>query len=320
MTRSTTMLRRLALTTGLAGAAAFALAPAAEAGAPTRIDAEYWGVTCVTALEDGQTLFLFGSGTTDGTEGGVGAFVEDADGTLVAEGNATAFGFGPAFTAEVDLGGRAFTVAADVTATGSVTEPVDERDGNRWTKGVTTRTELALTPATATYDGVPVELGPQACNGDVNAFDVRTTNPSAYVHRDTDFDSEICAVEGLADAEVRVTGQLPNAYVEVVLDHGDGHAEKAQGEVRVRGGRGALVTDLVDLGTGEVRTAATVGLVLERLGSRTREVDGAGGATERRTLTSYAETVTVALADGRQGIARCRGIAVDTQLRIAPAH
>jgi hypothetical protein len=316
MTRTT----RYALAAALAGGAVLSSPVAASAGAPARIDAEYWGVDCVTALGEGRTLFLFGSGTTDGAEGGVGAFVEGTDGTVVAEGTATAFGFGSAFTAEVDLGGRTFTVAAGVTATGSVTEPVDERDGNRWTKGVTTRTELTLAPVSATYDGAPVALGPQACTGEVNAFDVRTTNPAAYVHRDTDFDSETCAVEGLPDAEVRITGQLPDAYVEVVIDHGGEDVEKAQGEVRLQGGRGTLTTDVLDFFSGDMRTTATIDVGLERDGSRTREVSTGDGATERRTLTPYRETVAVALADGRSGTAHCTGIAVDTQFRIAPVR
>src|SRR5205085_1606945 len=72
------LMHRIALGAALAAAALSTFAAPARAAAPTRIDAEYWGVTCVADLGGGQSLFLFGGGTTDGAEGGIGAFIEDA--------------------------------------------------------------------------------------------------------------------------------------------------------------------------------------------------------------------------------------------------
>lgn len=311
---------RLTLATVFAGATAVAVAAPAGAGAATRTDAEYWGVTCVGDLGEGRTFFLFGSGTTDGTEGGVGVFVEDASGSVVAEGQATSFAFGDTFAAHVPLADRTLVVDADVVVGTTITEPIDERDGNRWTKGTTSRTELALVTATASYGGTAVGLDDGACTGDINAFNVRSTDPAAYVSRDHDFDSEICDVAGLVDGQVRVTGALPNAYVEIVLDHGGEDVEKAQGEVRVRGGRGSMTADVLDVFTGEVRTTATISLDLVRSGRSIREVFSEGGFTETRTVTPYRETVRVALADGRSGTAICSGIAVTTQVRIGPGE
>lgn len=311
-------LRRLALAAGLGGLTALLLSATAEAAAPTRIDAEYWGVDCVTAIGDGQTLFLFGSGTTDGAEGGVGAFVEDESGSVVAEGWTGQFGFGDAFTVSLDLAGHPFAIDAGVSRSASHTEPVEERDGNGWTKGTMTVTELGVTPVSASYDGAAIELAPGACTGEITAFDVRTTNPAASIHRDSEFDSAICDVQGLPDAQVRVTGVLPDAYVELVLDHGGEDVEEAQGEIRLRGGRGSLTTDVVDLYAGEVRTTAEVGLALTRDASRVHEVSSDDGVVERRTITPYRETVTVALADGRAGTAQCAGVAVTTQVRMTP--
>ncbi len=313
-------LRRSVLATVLAGTAALTLAAPAGAGAPTRIDAEYWGVTCVGDLGGGRTVFMFGSGTTDGTEGGVGAFVEDATGAVVAEGQATAYEFGDVFGAQIPLDGQSLVLLADVVVGQSVTEQVEERDGNRWTRGTTTRTEVAVTPTRASYGPTVLALGADACTGDLNAFHVRSTNPSATVLRDHDFESEICDVVGLTDGQVRISGALPEAVVEVVLDHGGEDVEKVQGEVRLAAGRGTLVADVVDVYTGAVRTTATVGLELVRSGRSVREVSSDGGLTETRTVTPYRETVTVAFADGRRGAATCSGIAVTTQVRIRPAR
>ena len=98
-------LHRLALAAACAAAGVLTVATPADAGAPTRVNDEYWSVTCVADLGGGHTIFLFGGGTTDGTEGGVGAFIEDAEGGMVAVGQASEYGFGSTFGATIDLDG-----------------------------------------------------------------------------------------------------------------------------------------------------------------------------------------------------------------------
>ncbi|WP_028656138.1 hypothetical protein [Nocardioides sp. J54] len=304
------------------GAALLALAAApADAGAPTRIDAEYWGASCVADLGDGHTLFLVGGGATDGSEGGVSAFVEDADGGLVAQGEATELTFGSSFAATVPLDdGHTFAVAADAAPGETTTEQVDERDGNRWTKGTSTSTEVTLSGTTASYDGAPVELASNACTADITGFHVRSNNPAAHVSTWHDFGSDICAVPGLPDGEVRLSGQLPDVVVEVVLDHGEAGAEKAQGTLRMPSGRGTLHTDVVDLFTGETSTRASIGVTLQQAGTKQREVGVEEGATQRQTVTPYLATIDVVLADGRRGTATCAAAAVTTQVRLTPAR
>ncbi|GAA4804434.1 hypothetical protein ACFQ0K_11305 [Nocardioides caeni] len=309
------------LTTGAAvtaAAAVLALAGPATAAAPTSIKAEYWGVSCVTALAGGDTLFLTGSGTTDGAEGGVSAFIETIDGGY-DEGTSTSWEFGDTFAATVPIGAHTFTIGADAATGERTTQPVHERDGNRWTRGTTTFADLLLTGVSATYDGRSVELGEGACNGDITAFDLRTTNPTAYVTADRDFGSDICDVEGLPDGQVRLSGRLPDVLVEVVLDHGE-TAEKAVGELRLVGRRGTVGADVVDLGSGEATTTAHVDLALRRSGPAQRVVESADGFTERRTVTPFLATVDVVLADGRSGMATCAAIAVSTQLRVKPGR
>ncbi|MFL6022201.1 MAG: hypothetical protein ACJ72O_02590 [Marmoricola sp.] len=276
---------RTALLSAAAATALLTVAAPADAGAPTRVNAEYWDISCVADLGEGQSLFLFGSGTTDGTEGGVGAFVEDESGSQVAEGQATSFEFGARFDASVPLGARTLTIGAVLARGPLSTDQVDERDGNAWTKGTTSYGDLNFSGTAASYGGKAVKLDDTACSGDVNGFHVRTTNPSASIHRVSDFASEICDVVGLEDGQARLTGELPNVFVEVVLDHGGENVEKAQGEARITGGRGSLRTDVVDLFTGAVRTRATLGVALARSGKTAREVVSADGASQSQSVT-----------------------------------
>lgn len=311
--------RRVLVSLAVAGATAAVLAAApATADAPTRIDAEYWGVTCVYALGGGNTAFLFGSGTTDGAEGGVGAFVEASDGSQVAEGFTPEFTFGDTFEASLDLAGTTLSISADVTAGDPETTPIRERSGNSWTRGTTAVAALAVETTSASYGGQQVDLAGGSCDGEITAFDVFTTEPAGTVYRDRDFDSEICSVAGLPDAEVLVTGILPNAYVELVLDHGGEDVEKAQGEVMLRGGRGTLVTDVYDVFTDQKRTTATISIALERAGRMTSQVDRSEGFVERTTHTPYTEKITVNLADGRSGTATCFGVASTSHVKLAP--
>ncbi|RNL80915.1 hypothetical protein [Nocardioides marmorisolisilvae] len=313
-------LRRTALGAVAGATALLTLAAPAGAGAPTRVNAEYWGVSCVADLGGGQTLFLFGGGTTDGAEGGIGAFVEDADGAQVAEGQATDFGFGPTFHATIPLGSKAFSISATATAGPTVTEQVNDRDGNSWTKGSTSHADVTLSGGTASYGGKAVTLAENACNGEINGFHVRTTNPSASIHTSSDFASDICDLDGLADGQVRLTGVLPTPYVEVVLDHGGENVEKAQGELRVNGGRGTLRTDFLDVFTGAVRTHASIGLGLTKAGKTVRETLSEDGTTQRQSVTPYRAEVSVATADGRRGTTSCSAVSVTTQIRVKPAH
>jgi len=311
-------LRRISIVAAISGVAAAAFTSPAHAQAPTRIDAEYWGVDCVYALSGGDTLFLFGSGTTDGAEGGIGGFVEDANGLTVAEGFTSDFVFGDTFSTSMDFEDVSFSIAADLAYGQAETMPVEERSGNSWTKGTTTQTPVEVDTTRASYGVQQLDLSLGSCTGEITAFDVLTTNPSATIYRDEDFDSDICTVEGLPDAEVRVTGALPDVYVEVVLDHGDAGAEKAQGAIALRSGAGTLASPVVDLSTGGQTTTASIQVALEPAGRTVRHVETFDGVVERRTIRPYHEEVSVSFADGRQGKASCFGVATTSHVMIAP--
>ena len=77
--------RWLAVTVTLATALVVATTSApAAAEAPTRIDTVYWGIDCILPVAGGGTLYLYGGGSVDTADGGFGAFVEDAEGRMVA--------------------------------------------------------------------------------------------------------------------------------------------------------------------------------------------------------------------------------------------
>ncbi len=310
--------RRAVLTLALATATAGLAAGPADAAAPTRIDAEYWGVDCVYGLAGGDTLFVVASGSTDGADGGVGAFIEDSTGSLVAEGQTDRFTFGDTFSTSMALGAGTLTIDASLTRGATTTTPVRERSGTSWTRGTTSTSPLDVAVRSVGYAGRAVDLAGGSCTGEITGFDVVTTNPSAAVYRDHDLDSDICAVAGLPDGLVRVTGSLPGTFVEVVADHGTAGVEKLAGDLPTKGGRGSMTADVVDLLTGEVTTTGSVTLALTRTGQRERQVEASDGIVERRTYTTYREDLTVRLADGRRGTATCAGVATTSHVWVGP--
>ena len=311
-------LRRSAVSLSLAALATGLVSTAAQGAAATRIDAEYWSVDCVYALPGDDTLFLFASGTTDGAEGGVGAFVEGADGAIVAEGQTDTYAFDSDFATSFSLGEDSLEIDVALTRGETTTEPLRERSGNSWTKGTMTVADLETLTRSLTYASRPVDVSTGSCAGSITGFDVLTTNPSATIYRDEDFDSEICDVVGIPDAQVRITGRLPDTVVEVVADHGESGVEKLSGELTITGGRGSLTGDVVDLFSGEVTTTGTVALHLTKTGRQVRQVESADGFTERRQHTTYREDITVTFADGRRGTATCTGVATTTHVWIGP--
>lgn len=312
----------LAAELGALGALVTATLLAAPAGAdaPVVQQGESWGITCVHSLPDGGSVYVFGDGRTDGSAGGVGAFVEDADYGWVTEGWTDQFVFGETFEVTVPLDdGSVVRVAADLTAGEPVTTEIRERSGNGWTTGTMTQADLTVRATAASYDGLPLATEADDCSGEVTGYDVRSTDPAATIYRDRDFDSEICAVQGIADTEVLLSGIKPDLYVEVVADHGEA-VEKAAGELRLDGLAGSLTTKLVDYFTGEPITSATIDVALRRAGRTWHSEEAFGTLVERTSRTPYLADVTVTLGDGRVGHATCSAVAATTQVRIRPSH
>ena len=300
-------------------AVALSTASAADAKPPTRIDAEYWGVDCVISAGD-ETVVLYGGGDTRTGEGGIGAFIE-RDGRVVAESDAAPASYGDSVDVVIPLHGedgpRTLALDAELATDGDpVVTAVDERSGNAWTRGTMTETPLAVTGA-ATLDGVALDAS-DACWGLLTGYDVFSTNPAHWVQHDTSFGTGVCDVAGMADTQVLVSGSWPDAYVELVVDHGDGQADKAAGDVLLHGGTGRLDTVLADYWTGEPVTDVTVEVQAVRTGGGPeREVSLGDGYSERVSITSYAVTVSVTTADGRHGSTTCDGYLVSTATKVA---
>lgn len=315
----------LALTAAavLGAGALAATTTAAAGGEPTRITDEYWGVECVFAAAEGHTVFLFGGGTTDNSEGGFGAFVEDADGRIVAEtqGSGPA-AYGDSLSTVLVLSGedgdRELRLDASLTPGETSTGEFVERSGNSRTTGTMSETELGVDVTAVSLGGVPLDRDLGGCGGTVTAFDVFTTNPAGAVYRDTGFSTAICDVPGMADAQVRISGVWPEVVVELVVDHGAEQVEKAEGVVDLRGGAATLSTTLVDYWSGEEVTGIEIGVGARRAGAPERGLEGGNGFSERQTHTPYDVAVTVTTGDGRSGHVDCGGWLTTTVTRIAP--
>ena len=307
----------------LMGLAVATAASPASAKAPTRIDTAYWGVECIVPFADGATLFLYGSGSVDATDGGFGAFVEDADGRTVAESvpGDVPVAYGDRIATAVTLVGDAGTQRLDLTAGLSagqaVVEEIRERSGNTWTRGTTSEAELAVAPVTLSLDGIAVDTGAGWCDGTISAFDIVTTEPNRTVYRDRGFDSEICDVVGMPATQVRVSGPWPEVAVEVVVDHGDGEADKAFGTVDLRSGRVRLATQLADYWTGAKVTDLVVNLAGSRGTGSSRETWSGEGVTESTRVTPYELSIAISTTDGRSGSVACRGLLVSSVVKMS---
>ena len=314
----------LAVTAGLATALVVATTAApASAKAPTRIDTAYWGIDCILPVADGGTLFLYGGGSVDTADGGIGAFIEDAEGRTVAEsvpGDVpVAYGdhVATAVTLVGDAGSQVLDLSAGLSAGEAVVSDVHERSGNSWTRGTTSEATLTVDPVTVALDGVALDTGSGWCSGTVTAFDIVTTEPNRTVSTDRGFDSEICDVAGMPETQVRVSGAWPEVVVEVVVDHGNGTADKASGTVDLRSGKARLATDLVDFWTGAKVTDLVVTLAGSRGTGSTRETWSGDGITESTRVTPYDLAIGISTQDGRKGGVVCAGRLVSSIVKMS---
>src|SRR6478735_3220770 len=316
--------RWLAVAATLATALVVATSSApASAKAPTRIDAAYWGIDCILPVADGGTLYLYGSGSVDAADGGFGGFVEDAEGRMVAQSipGDVPVAYGELVAAAVTLvgdgGSQVLDLSAGLSAGEAVVSDVNERSGNSWTRGTTSEAALTVDPVTVSLDGAPLDTGSGWCSGTITAFDIVTTEPSRTVMTDRGFDSEICDVAGMPETQVRVSGAWPEVVVEVVVDHGDGEADKAVGTVDLRSGKARLATDLVDFWTGEKVTDLVVTLSGSRGTGSTRETWSGEDITESTRVTPYDLTIGVSTGDGRKGGVVCTGRLVSSIVKMS---
>lgn len=310
---------------GLAGslvAACTAVAPAAAGRPLERIQNTIDDVSCAFTTAEGPTLFVFGSADSDGS--GAGAFLEEGDQVLLG-GEGGSLTFGDRLQAAVDMrtvpaGADAgtLTVTADLLLGEPSVQQVDERSGNSWTRGTLTVQDYVITDVVADLPGYTVGIDAGSCTGQRLVFDVRSTNPAATVYRSADFGSDICAVEGLADAEIRLSGQLRDPYAEIVVDDGV-EPRKAAGTLERSGGVWVATLPLTSLVTGEVDTVLSVRVDLRRGAAPSHGRVSEDGFTESFWFEPYLASISVTDAQGGTGTARCEAVNVRSHVTLAPS-
>jgi hypothetical protein len=298
-------------------------APPAAAAPPVVTQNSVDELSCVFDTAQGDAVYFFASASAQDASSGSGAFVETPAGEIVLRGEGGTATFGDAFAGDVALTDEAAAAAGMLSvrlglgpAGEPVVEHVDERDGNVRTTGTITQTEYAITVTSVDLPGYTVLPATGDCSGARHEFDLRTTNPRVQVIRSTTFGSQICALSGIADAEVRLSGtSRSQPFVEVVIDDGVS-PQKASGELSLRGGSGTVTVPLVDLTTGEPVADLAIAVDLRRSGPGTREVASGPGIQERTRFTPFVATVEVVSSDGRSGTATCAAFEAVTVTRI----
>ncbi|GAA2095848.1 hypothetical protein GCM10009841_07280 [Microlunatus panaciterrae] len=298
-------------------------APVAAAAAPTVIKNTVQELSCVFDTLEGGTVYFFAGASSMDQSSGSGMFVEDETGVPFSGEGGTAT-FGSSFTGtvtmrDVDTGQAVgeVSVVASLERGEPRTDNIRERSGNSWTTGSTVTTDYTVLAQTVTVPGYTVLPEANDCSGSEIIFDVRTTNPAAQVYGDTEFESAICALEGLPYGEVRLTGSVQEPFFEVVIDD-QVNPLKASGEVLMQGHRGSGSAPLSSLVTGDQVAVLNLTLDLQRAGRRQAESVAEPGWKERVSWVPYHASVDVTTSDGRAGRAKCDAEQVTTKIIIGP--
>lgn len=317
------ILRRLAVAPAALALTASAFAPPAGAAALERIQNTVDDFSCAFLTQEGPAVYFFGSSSSAGS--GAAAFVEGEDLYLEGFGGTAQFGAGT-LTASVDLatpeGDPAGTVSVSATtALGDPTvEEVNDRSGNTWTRGTITVADYTYTDVVITIDGLALTpiVEQNTCSGQRTSFDVRSTNPASRVYRDSRLSSDPCVILGMDDAELRLSGQRREPYLEVVIGGQGGDPRKAQG-VLTHDGQGWVASlPLIALVTGEVVDTLDVTADITLAGAPFRERFSDGGFTEMVWVIPYQVSYVITTDDGTRLTAQCEAYEVRSHVNISP--
>lgn len=181
---------------------------------------------------------------------------------------------------------------------------VRERSGNAWTKGTVTVTEFAVETISVVVPGRTAVADPNVCTGSELIFDVISRKPTARIFRTPSFASQICALNGIEDGEVRLSQGVRNPLIEVVIDDVE-EPLKVAGNISLRGWSGSATADLNSLMTGEKVADLTIDVTLQRDGKRGQETFTGDGVTLRVSWVPHRALIRVTTSDGRTGTAEC---------------
>lgn len=314
--------RRLAVVPAALALTATALVAPASAAPLQRIQNTVDDFSCVFATQEGPTVFFFGSSSDAGS--GSAAFVEGED--LYLEGWQGTASFGAStLTASVDLatvpeGEPAGTVRVSATTTvgDSTVEPVDDRSGNTWTRGTITTADYTFSDVVITIDGFTPIVEETTCSGQRTIFDQRSSDPASRVYRDSALTSDPCPILGLADAELLLSGQIRQPFLEIVLGAQGNDPRKAQGVLHRDGSTWSASLALIALATGDQVDTLEVTAELSPDGAPHRQRFSHGGFTEMAWTIPYTATYQIVTGDGATYTAECQAYQVRSHVNISP--
>lgn len=179
-------------------------------------------------------------------------------------------------------------------------EEVRHRDGNAWTFGTSSITELAIDVTAVDVPGYTVLTDTASCDGSTTVLDFTTTNPAASVSSSVELAGG-CELEGLDDLAIDMDGSLRELRFQLA---GLADGGNASGTVPLRAGAGTTTVDVID-DNGDVLTQATVSLVLREAGPVERESFREHGLHYRATSQPYELDVAVTTADGGHATGTC---------------
>lgn len=318
-----TFARSLAVAVGM-----MALTPAVGSGPPAaaapleRTQNVVDSFSCVFATEEGPTVFFFGESSTAGSGSaafveGDGVYLEGWEGTVV-------FGDGT-LTAAVDLATvpedeprGTVSVSARTTLGGATVEEVDDRSGNTWTRGTITTADYTFDDVVLGIDGFTPIVDDMTCSGERITFDVRSTDPASRVYRDARLDSLPCAIEGMPDAELLLSGSTREPFLEIVFGAQGDDPHKAQGVLERVGASWSASLALIQLVTGEQADTLDVAAEMSIAGAPVRERLSEGGFAEMAWVLPYEVHYRIVTADGTELTAHCDAILVRSRVTISP--
>lgn len=310
--------RRLAVATAALAVLAASMAAPASAKPLTRFQNTVDDFSCVFATQEGPTVFFYGDASSAGS--GSAAFVEGEDLYLEGWEGTAVFGNGT-LTAAVELkqdgvpfGDLAVSAASEL-GTPRV-EKVQERVGNKWTRGTITTSDYTFSNVVVSIDGFTPIIEDTSCAGQRTVFDLVGNDPAVHVYGDSAWISEPCAIAGMADAELLLSGQPRKPYLEVVIGAQGTDPAKAQGQLERSGSAWRASLPLIALATEEQVDTLGATVTFTRTGKTTRERTSEDGFTEAVWRTPYRVSYRLVTTAGTVLTAQCQATRVRTLTKV----
>ena len=290
------------------------VAPAVSTAAPQHVlKVTFDDLQCVFDTTVGDAVVFQASGDAGGATSW--ALVENSQGEALLWGEGGTATFGPDFAGDVtlfDLQGSAagtLSVRLRITLGEPVVEQIEEREGNRTTKGSITTTDFAIEVVSATLPGYVIRTAADDCRGERTAFDLHSNNPHRHVANFDEFYSGRCDLDGIPMGWVALGGEGIDMPEFLVAIEDPVNPARAQGELSTEGGAktrsGIATAPLVDPDTGTEVGDLSLALTLTRVGQQRSQKFVDGDQTDFVRWTPYDAFVEVTTTDGRVGRVHC---------------